>query len=115
VIKVSGRYATVVAALGAAVIGFGAVPAQAAQREAWVASVAVPYGDLDLDSRAGVQALYKRLRGAAQRVCDYPAGPSLADILAYRRCFNEALTDAVRNVNSEALSSLHQRVAVRAS
>jgi UrcA family protein len=116
VLKVSRRYAAVVAALGAVVIGsFGAVPAQAAQREVWVASVAVPYGDLDLDNAAGVNALYKRLRGAAERVCDHPAGRSLADILAYRACFKAALTGAVRDVNSEALSNLHQRATVRAS
>jgi UrcA family protein len=98
------------------VIGsFGLDSAQAAQSEVSVASVAVAYGDLDLDSAAGVNALYRRLRAAAERVCDHPAGRSLADILAYRACFGAALTDAVRDVNSEALTSLHQRAGVRAS
>jgi UrcA family protein len=94
---------------------FGFASAEAAQREGWVESVAVPYDDLELDSAAGVDALYKRLRSAAERVCDRPAGRSLADILAYRACFDAALTDAVRNVRSEALSDLHQRTRVRAS
>ena len=55
-----------VAALAAACIGGAAVAADAPP------AIRVPYGDLNLSSDAGREALLHRLASAARRLCDEP-------------------------------------------
>ena|SRR5688500_2041725 len=50
----------------------------------------VSFDDLDLGSAAGQQRLVKRIKGAAERVCD-DIGHTGLDALQYRHCFNVAL------------------------
>lgn len=76
-------------------------------------SVTVHYGGLDLANGKGAEALYSRLRGAARQVCATLDGRELRQKAAYRSCYNEALGNAVNQVNREAVTVLHNR-AVRA-
>jgi len=82
-------------------------PAEAATPpQAGVPSVVVKFNDLDLDTDAGAQALYRRLVIAARQVCPSDAGVNLhLANLAYR-CRSEALARAVRQLNKPALTAI---------
>jgi len=62
----------------------------------------VRFKDLDLATGAGAQMLYERIAGAARVVC---RGAAQADV---RGCRTRAVEDAVRNVGSPLLSSIHR-------
>lgn len=72
-----------------------------------VNSVVVRYGDLDLDSQAGIARLHKRIRNAAESVC----GPLETRILglreAYESCVDAALTDGIAAVGNPNLTQFH--------
>ncbi len=108
-LEVIRGYAFAVAAVGAlAGASFGA-DAQAAENAVDVRSVTVRYTDLNLNTAAGVDALYARLRDAASAVCSHHAGRGLADVVAWRDCYRQALSAAVNSVQSRALQTLHRR------
>jgi UrcA family protein len=56
-----------------------------------VRSESVKFADLNLGSPADVEALYGRIRAAARRVCDQPAGEQV-DI---RACMRKAESEAI--------------------
>jgi len=95
-------------ALLAALVGTVAtLPARAAG-PAVEQSTAVRYDDLDLDKAAGVEALYARLRAAAEKVCDARFLPgTLVVAPAWRTCMAGALDQAVAAVDQPALTSYH--------
>jgi UrcA family protein len=102
-------YALAVAAVGTlAGASFGA-DAHAAQNAVDVRSVTVRYTDLNLNTAAGVDALYARLRDAANAVCGHHAGRALVDVVARRDCYGQALSAAVNSVQSSTLQTLHRR------
>jgi UrcA family protein len=71
-------------------------------------SITVKFADLNLQTPAGVEALYKRIHRAATQVCD-SGGRSLT-ILAYdRTCAAAAETQAIEKVQNAALSAFYQR------
>lgn len=71
-------------------------------------SVTVNFGDLNLQSEAGVRALYARIQAATRVVCSpEPAGDRLA-MLEFKACRTEALSNAVARVGSPALAALHR-------
>ena len=102
-----------IARRGAAVLVLGAltmssfVNAEAAPR-AELPSVTVRYDDLDLNTRAGVDALYARLRAAARDVCGTPYGRGLTEAAAWKTCYRQVLGTAVDNVQSATLSAVHR-------
>ena len=58
-------------------------------------SETVKFGDLNLSSPEGVEALYGRIHAAARRVCQQPAG----ELTAERSCMHKAEGDAIAKVN----------------
>jgi UrcA family protein len=64
----------------------------------------VRYEDVNLNTDAGVQVLYKRIRGAANQVCgDYEMrDPAVAQ--AHKACVDRAVADAVTTVNNQMLT-----------
>jgi UrcA family protein len=74
-------------------------------------TAAVHFGDLNLDSRADVAALFHRLQGAAADVCrQYAPQGTLLPSAAYRLCAKNALSGAVRNVDAPLLTAYyHER------
>ena len=72
-----------------------------------VSSVVVRYGDLNLDSRAGVAGLHKRLRNAAESVCGNLNSRILELDDAYDQCVEDALTNGVAAVGNSNLSKFH--------
>lgn len=73
-----------------------------------VPSVVVQYGDLNLNSKAGVAKLHARLKGAAQTVCDSLNSRVLGLREQYDRCVTDAISDGVKQVGNPNLSNFHR-------
>jgi UrcA family protein len=74
-----------------------------------VRTVAVHYGDLNLQSDAGNAALFGRLRQAAERVCGTDDSRNLSVRNAVRECKRDAVARAVEQVGSVRLAALVKR------
>jgi UrcA family protein len=66
----------------------------------------VSFQDLNLDATAGVDALYKRIHAAAERVCAVSGGPKLGATAASAKCSKDAKARAIEKVNLPALTTL---------
>ena len=69
-----------------------------------VKSVRVSYADLNLAEKAGQEILYERLKAAAEGVC----GGAKDIVHRQRKCYEEALDNAIGQVGSEGLEAIHQ-------
>ena len=58
------------------------------------AQVAITYGDLDLSTTAGAQALGERLEAGVRAVCDRPDIRDLRSMAAWEQCKDAAMTSA---------------------
>ena len=90
----------IAAAVAVALSSIAAAPAVAQD------TVAVPYGDLDLTTTAGAQALGERLEAGVKAVCDRPDIRDLKSMAAWEQCKDAAMTSA-----NEQLSRQGARVA----
>jgi UrcA family protein len=71
-------------------------------------TIVVDYSDLDLTDRDGAETLYARLQYAAERACG--GKPTVREQWArkiYGQCFEQALNDAVLNIDDATLRALH--------
>ena len=68
-------------------------------------SETVKFGDLNLTTQAGVEALYGRIHAAARRVCEPPAG----ELAGVSRCMTKAESGAIGQVNIPLLSAFYQK------
>jgi UrcA family protein len=64
----------------------------------------VRYQDLNLNTEAGVQVLYKRIHGAANVVCGNYDVRDLVVARAHKACVDRAVTEAVAAVNNQMLT-----------
>ena len=83
-----------------------------ASAEAKVKTQSVSYADLDLSKPAVAQTLYKRIKAAARHVC----GPVdnytfVTPSKAFRQCYEQAIADAVAQVDRPSLTALHREEA----
>ena len=70
-------------------------------------SVVVKYSEQSLATDEGVDALYRRITSAARRVCpDAPIG-NLGLQAVVQHCRNQAITQAVRQIDNPRLAALH--------
>ena len=69
-----------------------------------VPAVRVPYADLDLSSEHGALTLYKRIEGAAKRVCPSANGLNQRAVKLAEQCISTAIERAVADVNSPQLA-----------
>ena len=90
----------------AAALAFGGL-AQASTR-ADLPSVVVKYGDLNLDSKAGVATLHSRLKNAAATVCSPLNSRVLGLREQYEQCVSDAMARSVAAVGDPNLSRLHR-------
>ena len=65
---------------------------------------AVKYQDLNLNTDAGVQVLYKRIQAAADQVCGNVDGRDLQVARAHKACVAQAVQGAVATVNNQMLT-----------
>jgi len=68
-------------------------------------SESVKFTDLNLDSQAGVEALYGRIHAAAWRVCQQPGG----ELAAVGGCMRKAESEAIGKVNNSLLTAFYQK------
>jgi UrcA family protein len=66
----------------------------------------VRFGDLNLNTEEGVRTLYRRIQGAAGRVCHEAAG--VDGIQWYWKCYETTVANAVNKVNNSHLTAMHQ-------
>ena len=69
----------------------------------------VSYQDLNLNTDAGVQVLYKRIHAAAKQVCGGLQIRDLQGVRAHEACVQRAMDQAVATVNNQMLT---RRVAI---
>ena len=106
------KLATVIATT---ILSIAALNAQAAA-QADAHSVTVQYADLNLDSKAGIVTLYRRIKGAAERVCDEQARERLAAKRSYAVCVELATSAATARINRPLLTEyVAQRSGKRAA
>lgn len=80
--------------------------------------VVVRYGDLNLNSQAGIARLHKRISNAAESVCDQLETRILGLQAAYQQCVDQAVANGVAAVDNANLSQFHAskgKVAIVAS
>ena len=70
-------------------------------------SVVVRYGDLNLNTQAGVAVLHKRLRNAAESVCSALETQVLGLRDVYDDCVKDAVRSSVAKVANPNLSNFH--------
>ncbi len=105
----TSKYAAVALLVAGTFAGaLGTASAYAEPHAAEAVAIEVAYSDLDLNSVAGTETLYQRLRGAARNACG-DSGKRISEIRAYRACYNNALQAAVSGFNSVRLTALHER------
>jgi UrcA family protein len=73
----------------------------------------VHFGDLDVKTRQGADQLYSRLDLAAMRVCEDATEPYVRLTRTYKECRHEALSDAVREINSPLVTQAYDQHAPR--
>ncbi|HSZ07199.1 MAG TPA: UrcA family protein [Steroidobacteraceae bacterium] len=66
----------------------------------------VSYADLDISKPAGAKVLYSRIVAAAKRVCELNGYKDLSTMRWVQVCTDHAIDNAVRDVDSPALSAL---------
>ena len=67
----------------------------------------VRFGDLNLESHDGVAVLYSRIKSAARVVCEPAIFSTSSTYLRQRRCEKRAIGQALLDVGSAQLTSLH--------
>lgn len=70
-------------------------------------NVVVKYGDLNLNSQAGVASLHKRIRNAAESVCSQYETRILGLRAAYEECIDDAVASSVSAVGNVSLTQYH--------
>jgi UrcA family protein len=71
----------------------------------------VSYSDLNVEKEEGAETLYRRLQQASRRVCGVESIRSVrgAKIESEQRsCYQQALEEAVAEIDSEALNAVHE-------
>jgi UrcA family protein len=106
-LKAIATLAPAVAALGALISGSVGMAAET-QSRADIPSVTVRYTDLDLNTPAGVEALYGRLRAASRAVCNVDERRPLAEVMAAKSCYLQVLGAAVDDAKLPTLTALHR-------
>jgi UrcA family protein len=98
----------VVAAAAALGLTIAFMPVARADAASDAPKIEVSYADLDISTEQGAHALYRRIAHAARQVCPGPSSgsviPKLEEIS--RKCVAEAISRAVREVNSPRLAEL---------
>jgi UrcA family protein len=92
----------------AALAGLAGNASAAARIVADSPSVVVHYGDLDLNTKAGVTKLHARLRNAARDVCAPLNSRVLGLREQYESCVTKAVTQSVAAVGHSSLSRYHR-------
>ena len=72
--------------------------------------ITVSYADLDLSKPAGVEVLYGRIKQAARNVCSYLDNRQPEHKVLWRRCYSDAVANAIATVDRPTLTALHRSI-----
>lgn len=75
----------------------------------------VHYGDLDLKTNQGADALYSRINLAATRVCEDESEPYVRLTRTYEECRHEAISGAVKEINNSLVTRAYEQHAAKLS
>jgi UrcA family protein len=87
-------------------LALSALQATARAADADLPKQRVSYADLDISKPAGAKVLYRRIVAAANRVCGFDGSRDMASLRWVQGCTDHAIDNAVRDVDSPALSAL---------
>ena len=71
----------------------------------------VEFSDLNIDKKEGAEALYRRLKQASKRVCGLDSirvAGGVREVSRSRACYRKTLDQAVAELGSEELRSVHE-------
>ncbi len=74
-------------------------------------SVKVQYSDLNVEKKAGVEQLYRRLQLASKQVCGVESlkiAGSIRAVSESRRCYRETLDAAIVKMDNAHLTEIHE-------
>jgi len=84
---------------------FGVSSASAGEPDGQVRMEDITFQDLNLNTTAGVHALYQRIHAAAQRVCSVSGQAELGAASAAAKCSKDAEARAIDKINLPALTA----------
>ena len=84
-----------------------AISAHADESGVRVPARTVHYSDLNLNTQAGAERLYRRIRGAAEQVCGDVGSRQLEEAMAARACVEQAVAASVRAVHNPRLTNTY--------
>ena len=84
-----------------------AVSAHADESVAQVPARTIHYSDVNLNTQAGAEVLYKRIHDAAEQVCGDVGSRQLDQATAAKACVDRAVSGSVRAVNNRQLTSVY--------
>jgi UrcA family protein len=70
-------------------------------------AVVVKYADLDINTAAGAEQLYARIRRAAAQVCPQVSFIEVSRHLASQRCQEDVVAHAVGSIGNPQLAAVH--------
>jgi UrcA family protein len=94
--------------LPAVALAMAGIAGAGVRSDADVPSVVVQYGDLNLNSKAGVLKLRARLRSAARDVCSALDTSVLGKHGRYEACVDDALSKSIAAVGNVHLGHYHR-------
>jgi UrcA family protein len=71
--------------------------------------VHVSYADLNLNTAAGADALYQRIRKAASNVCALPVERDLGHVSQTKACTARVIAEAVEALDNPAVSRVYEQ------
>jgi len=109
--RASERLTAGAAALALTFLTLLTVDVRASEPEPTPAKVLVHYSATSFDTAEGTADVYRKLKTAARTVCGLSDGSRLkvGQGIAARGCFETALADAVRRIDSPKLTSVHTK------
>ncbi len=107
--KESKLFKGLLATIIVAALGAPAIASADADSELQGVSVKVSYADLNLEKQEGAKALYLRLQQASRQACDVRGLDTewAKNMRDARQCYQQALSEAVAEVDNELLSQIH--------
>ena len=106
--RASERVTSAAAAVALTFFMLVAVDARADEPQGNPPSVTVRFSDLAMADTANAAKVYRKLRHAANKVCGVNFGArSLHEHIRQQECVEQALTNAVREIDRPTLTALH--------
>jgi UrcA family protein len=95
--------------------GLAVNQASAAPSDEAAKSVVVRFSDLDLAQPQDARTLYARIQRAAHEACGDAESADLARFARYHNCIQQAVTNAVAQVNARQVTEIHEAQSLRQS